>query len=229
MSDPSVINISLENLLTHEVHELRVPAVIGRHEDCDLVLDGERGASRKHARVTLEDDLVVLMDLGSLNGTMVNGHEIHRPVQLADGDVVLFDKQEYRIAISPSTTDVSQNVTVIANKAEIGIPEHIKPAIQVLDDKPAAIDEPIEERTDESIVESVDEEFDLDGFGAVQDEPIAATSRPGGHTPSIDAQRHANRPTGRSSAFRWIFILTVLILLILFIAYLNNIQIPRFW
>lgn len=220
MSDKSVKHITLENLLTKEVHELRVPTIIGRHEDCDLVLAGERGASRKHARVTIEDELVVLMDLGSLNGTIVNGHEINRPVQLADGDIVLFDKQEYRFAISSTMEELSQNVTVIANKAEIANPENIKPAIHILDEDNSnnSFDEPRQQ--------AVNEDFDLNSFDPQHDEPIAATSRPGGHTPSTAVQLQANQSSGKSAGARWFFVLFIFILLILFIAYLNDFQFP---
>ena len=232
MSDTSVKQITLENLLTKEVHELRVPTIIGRHEDCDLVLVGERGASRKHARVTVEDGLVVLMDLGSLNGTIVNGHEINRPVQLADGDVVLFDKQEYQFGILTATEDISQNVTVIANKAEMSNPENIKPAIQIVDDAPIVSNDSNDSFDEPPPIEAGfatdhdanNEEFDLDGFDKLHEEPIAATSRPGGHTPINNAQRKTNQPAGKSSAARWLFICFILISLILFVAYLNDFQ-----
>jgi len=78
------------------------------------------------------------MDLGSLNGTLVNGREISRAVQLADGDIVIFDEQEYRF--TGSATDAqsgSDNVTVIANKDEIGRPDRIKPAIRLVEPAPA--------------------------------------------------------------------------------------------
>jgi len=98
------------------------------------VLKSERGASRKHARITVENNAAVLMDLGSLNGTTVNGREISRAVQLSDGDIVVFDEQEYRFAGPAALPNTSgDNVTVIANKDEIGKPESIKPAIRVVD------------------------------------------------------------------------------------------------
>ncbi len=57
---------------------------IGRLTDCDVVLD-DKAASRRHAQVRTKDGTVVLTDLGSTNGTKLNGHEVQsRP--LGDGD-----------------------------------------------------------------------------------------------------------------------------------------------
>lgn len=53
-------------------HELRVGAVIGRAEGCALQLDGH-SASRQHARLEREGSLWQLRDLGSKNGTLLNG------------------------------------------------------------------------------------------------------------------------------------------------------------
>jgi hypothetical protein len=53
-----------------------VPFVIGREGDCDLILEDPR-VSRRHAQVeVLDDGRVVLRDLGSANGTFVDGTRI---------------------------------------------------------------------------------------------------------------------------------------------------------
>lgn len=60
---------------------------IGRMEGLDLVLP-EDLVSRRHAQITVSDDGVHLRDLGSTNGTFVNGKRV-REVRLAEGDRVL--------------------------------------------------------------------------------------------------------------------------------------------
>lgn len=60
---------------------------IGRWEDNDIVID-DRWISRTHARIRREHDQYVLEDLGSKNGTMVNGQRIAEPVTLSDGDEI---------------------------------------------------------------------------------------------------------------------------------------------
>lgn len=46
--------------------------------------------SRRHARITLENDKLVLYDLGSASGTRVNGQALNGHIELQDGDVVEF-------------------------------------------------------------------------------------------------------------------------------------------
>jgi DNA-binding response OmpR family regulator len=65
--------------------------VIGRSEDCDVVLV-ERRVSRRHAQIRRLDSAAsltyVLEDLGSRNGTYVNGREVTEPHILQDGDEI---------------------------------------------------------------------------------------------------------------------------------------------
>ena len=65
-------------------YELQTPVtLLGRGTDCDLRLV-DPGVSRHHAELRVEDDQVVLVDLGSTNGTYVNGQPVRR-VALTDG------------------------------------------------------------------------------------------------------------------------------------------------
>jgi hypothetical protein len=59
---------------------------VGRLAECDLVVD-DPGASRQHARIHREGDAFVVTDLGSTNGTLVNGRSIHDH-ELRDGDTI---------------------------------------------------------------------------------------------------------------------------------------------
>lgn len=63
------------------------PVVIGRSPSSDIVID-EPYVSSTHARLTLQGPALVLEDLGSTNGTLVNGHPIVQPVTLRDSDEV---------------------------------------------------------------------------------------------------------------------------------------------
>lgn len=59
---------------------------LGRSKECDLVVD-DPSASRRHAEVRSENGDYWLVDLGSTNGTEVNGRRIDR-VKLEPGDVI---------------------------------------------------------------------------------------------------------------------------------------------
>ncbi len=63
------------------------PVTIGRHPDCDVVLN-DAEVSRQHAEVRREDGAFVVLDLGSLNGTRVNGAGVKQPRPLQDGDEI---------------------------------------------------------------------------------------------------------------------------------------------
>jgi Protein of unknown function (DUF3662)/FHA domain len=68
-------------------HELTTGRnVIGRGTDADIRLP-DTGVSRKHLDVVLDNGVAVAEDLGSTNGTLVNGRRITRQ-PLADGDVI---------------------------------------------------------------------------------------------------------------------------------------------
>jgi hypothetical protein len=72
---------------TQRTFDLTAPiTILGRGTDCDLRLV-DAGVSRHHAELRVEDGEVVLVDLGSTNGTFVNGQPIRR-VTLADGTQV---------------------------------------------------------------------------------------------------------------------------------------------
>ncbi|HVK88943.1 MAG TPA: GGDEF domain-containing protein [Kofleriaceae bacterium] len=69
-----------------QVFSLGVESVIGRDPVVDIAID-DSAVSRRHARVSTQGDLHVVEDLGSANGTFVNGTRITRHV-LANGDRV---------------------------------------------------------------------------------------------------------------------------------------------
>jgi hypothetical protein len=60
---------------------------IGRNGDCDIVLD-DRQVSRYHARIAWQADHYEVQDLGSKNGTHLNGRDVVGTAQLHDGDEI---------------------------------------------------------------------------------------------------------------------------------------------
>jgi hypothetical protein len=78
------------SLVVHEEGATRtVPlaagtTTIGRLPDCEVVLT-DRGASRRHAQIETKEGVATLIDLGSTNGTRLNGQTVQRRA-LADGD-----------------------------------------------------------------------------------------------------------------------------------------------
>jgi hypothetical protein len=84
--------------------------IIGRSSDLDMVLV-EDMVSRKHAKIITDDKGVSIQDLGSTNGTFVNGEKIRR-VDLKDGDRILIGTSIIKIvAVSPGDAQpaISEN------------------------------------------------------------------------------------------------------------------------
>jgi hypothetical protein len=70
---PSAASLDVEG----RIHRLAAPVtVIGRSTDADIVLD-DAGVSRRHAEVHLVDGRARVIDLGSTNGTFVDGERVH--------------------------------------------------------------------------------------------------------------------------------------------------------
>lgn len=82
------IELTFEDAAEHRL-ELPVPVLIGRGAHCALRIPTWR-VGRQHARLLREDDAIVLEDLGTLAGTMVNGARVvrHSPV-LPDDEILI--------------------------------------------------------------------------------------------------------------------------------------------
>lgn len=78
------------SLVVHETNGTKTVRIdgevvsIGRMQDCDVMLE-DKGASRRHAQIRRMSDGFSLIDLGSTNGTLLNGKSVQSQV-LRDGD-----------------------------------------------------------------------------------------------------------------------------------------------
>src|SRR5258707_4669507 len=79
--------------------------IVGRSSELDMVLV-EDMVSRKHAKITTTGDQIVIQDLGSTNGTFVNGEKIKK-VRLKEGDRILIGTSIIKLV----AVDSSQVVT----------------------------------------------------------------------------------------------------------------------
>ena len=70
--------------------------VVGRHPECDAQLDSHR-VSRRHCILSSEGADVVVRDLGSKNGTWINGQRVALG-RLRPGDEVSIAHFRYRLA-----------------------------------------------------------------------------------------------------------------------------------
>jgi len=75
------------------------PVTIGRLGDCTVPLN-DQNVSRRHAQISPGRGAYVVADLGSTNGTMVNGTRINGEQRLADGDILSFGSTYVRFEAS---------------------------------------------------------------------------------------------------------------------------------
>ncbi|BCT92970.1 hypothetical protein LYSHEL_19930 [Lysobacter helvus] len=85
-------------------HAIHGSTSVGRSPECDLRID-EPGLSRVHARLMPTDDGVLLEDLGSTNGTFLNGKRVIRG-EAHIGDEIGFDTLRFRL-IAPGQADAT--------------------------------------------------------------------------------------------------------------------------
>src|SRR5207302_9010658 len=71
--------------------------VVGRKDDCDLNLD-HKSVSKLHCVIVKTDGLLLVRDLGSTNGTRVNGQRIRRAALLPN-DKLTIANFHYRILL----------------------------------------------------------------------------------------------------------------------------------
>ncbi len=79
--------IGHEGILDGQRWMLREHVILGREDDCDIPIHN-RQVSRRHARISITENGVMLEDLQSKNGTHCNGKQIDEPIALVDGDVI---------------------------------------------------------------------------------------------------------------------------------------------
>ena len=72
------------------------PVIVGRSPSADIVI-GASYVSARHARFSLMGQSLFVEDLGSTNGTTVNGQSITDPVALNDGDEVMVGDVSIRV------------------------------------------------------------------------------------------------------------------------------------
>jgi pSer/pThr/pTyr-binding forkhead associated (FHA) protein len=75
------------------------PVTLGRGGQNTVPLDGDDFASARHARLEARGDGVYLEDLGSTNGTFVNGARVTTPRRLERGDMVRIGQTDMRVEL----------------------------------------------------------------------------------------------------------------------------------
>ncbi len=98
--------------------------LIGRETDCQLRPNSEL-VSRHHCVFTVDDFSARLRDLGSTNGTMVNGERIRKEVVLQPGDKVIVGSLEFRVVVKEGegvkddSSEVTGNLSAVSEETVV--------------------------------------------------------------------------------------------------------------
>lgn len=98
-TDGSEAKVRLKTL-THSA-----PVTMGRDKHAGIVLDDPQ-ASRIHAAIRYWDDIFIIRDMGSINGTLLNGEKID-VAKLSPGDIIVIGNTEITVTSESSRSDVT--------------------------------------------------------------------------------------------------------------------------
>jgi pSer/pThr/pTyr-binding forkhead associated (FHA) protein len=89
---------------------------IGRKKDNMIVISNDPFVSGKHAEVTCNGGVCLLKDVGSSNGTLVNGSKLEpqEPLELHEGDEIVFGKTQYRFETGKDNTEANPEASLEA-------------------------------------------------------------------------------------------------------------------
>lgn len=111
-------------------HELREGTIlVGRLTASDIQIN-DKTVSGRHAQITVDANGVFLEDLGSRNGTRVNGQAVTARVLLTHGDQIEFSGVPYRFEDQPDAGRLAQDLRATPPAAEITQPV---PTVEIAD------------------------------------------------------------------------------------------------
>jgi pSer/pThr/pTyr-binding forkhead associated (FHA) protein len=96
------VQIERDGALAAVVELVAERTLVGRAEHCDLRLDDPK-VSGDHLEITRHGLALLATDLGSRNGTLLNGQRLTRPARLADGDTLTIGRCRLRVGIPAAT------------------------------------------------------------------------------------------------------------------------------
>ncbi len=135
---------------------------IGRKTDCDIRIPLAE-VSRRHAEVTVDEDAVVLKDLGAANGTFLNNRRITEE-DLEPGDQILIGPVVFTVQIDgePAEDEIVEIRTKLSKRqqagsgAPVGTSKHVYMSDEEVD--PIAALEALASSADQTAINPEDEE-----------------------------------------------------------------------
>ncbi len=103
---------------------------IGRAPNCQVVLADDQLASRRHAALRFDGERYTIADLGSSNGTYVNGAEIKgsTPVRLNEGDRITVGEHELLYTTEPAPEGAVRPIELTTDGLPVPVPPRWPPS-----------------------------------------------------------------------------------------------------
>lgn len=121
--------------LAGQSFDIKPQTVLGRDGGCDITIAGTH-LSRRHAELNLRGNRLFVRDLGSANGTFLNGRQITE-AEVRSGDELRFDVLPFRVEGPVNPQGASANATIV------------RPALKTVRQKATA--KPLRKATDKPI------------------------------------------------------------------------------
>ena len=155
---------------------------VGRRAGADIVMP-HPAVSGLHARITIDDRFCTITDLGSSNGTSVNGERIQKTTTLASGDRIVLGQLVFAFEVEASESPalavaaapaVESNVAEVAERAPEPLPEPPPPPAPV-ERAPAAERAPASGRHtgEHPVGATIQQRIELMPAAVVDDEQLA--------------------------------------------------------
>lgn len=74
--------------------------ILGRSSEADILVD-DTGVSRKHLEIRTQGGSIRAVDLGSTNGSFVNGQRVHGQADLSDGSIITMGRTRMTFRLIP--------------------------------------------------------------------------------------------------------------------------------
>jgi predicted component of type VI protein secretion system len=174
-------------------HAVEQGTTIGR-EGCDITL-GDPDVSRRHAEIQISNGDIAISDLGSTNGTFVNGERIDQPRTLRDGDEVRIGAVVWRLRAPAGATRIAG--TMDAAEAGAATPSQattVRPAAApepTAEEPPTAPQPAASEPANPAVAEPATPATPEPAAPAAA--PVAAADQPTAHSPAPAPSRGLSR------------------------------------
>lgn len=112
----------MKDLETGRITAVKAPAILGRGAAADIRID-DRSVSRRHARIAEASGLYYVEDLGSANGTFVNGRAVKDKTYLSDGDILQLGARRYACLIEGAQEETTRETVILRSVPALEEPE----------------------------------------------------------------------------------------------------------